>query len=101
MRLQDRDYTKIILVTLAETTPVSEAAQLQADLRRAGVEPYAWVINASLAAANVTDPVLHKRAVAEIAQIERVLRDYAKRVFVVPKLSEDPVGSARLRALAS
>jgi arsenite-transporting ATPase len=43
MRLQDSSYTKIILVTLAERTPVSEAAQLQADLRRAGIEPFAWV----------------------------------------------------------
>ena len=51
MRLRDPEYTKILLVTLAETTPVSEAAPLQEDLRRAQIEPYAWVINSSLAAA--------------------------------------------------
>ena len=50
MRMQDPDYTRVLLVTLAETTPVHEAAQLQDDLRRAHVEPFGWVINASLAA---------------------------------------------------
>ena len=51
MRLQDPDWTRVLLVTLAETTPVSEAAALQADLRRARIEPFAWVVNRSLAAA--------------------------------------------------
>ncbi|MGZ3416160.1 MAG: arsenical pump-driving ATPase, partial [Isosphaeraceae bacterium] len=50
MRLQDPAYTRVILVTLPETTPVSEAAALQDDLRRAGIEPFGWVINKSLAA---------------------------------------------------
>ena len=39
MRLQDAAYTKIILVTLPEVTPVSQAAALQDDLRRARIEP--------------------------------------------------------------
>ena len=47
MRLQDADYTKIILVTLPEETPVSQAAALQDDLRRAKIEPFAWVVNKS------------------------------------------------------
>ncbi len=38
----------MIIVTLAETTPVLEAANLQQDLRRAGIEPWAWVVNNSL-----------------------------------------------------
>ena len=38
MRLQDADYTRIVLVTLPEVTPVSEAAALQDDLRRARIE---------------------------------------------------------------
>lgn len=48
----------MLLVTLPETTPVLEATQLQDDLKRAGIEPWAWVINASLAAAGPTDPLL-------------------------------------------
>ena len=52
MQLQDPKQTKVLLVTLAETTPVLEAANLQADLRRAGIEPWAWIINNSVAAAS-------------------------------------------------
>ncbi|MFI4939508.1 MAG: arsenical pump-driving ATPase, partial [Burkholderiales bacterium] len=48
MQLQDASQTKVLIVTLAETTPVLEAAGLQADLRRAGIEPWAWIINNSL-----------------------------------------------------
>ncbi|MEK6702238.1 MAG: arsenical pump-driving ATPase, partial [Planctomycetota bacterium] len=55
MKLQDPAYTKVIIVTLAENTPVLEASRLQDDLRRAQIEPYAWVINASLSAASTTD----------------------------------------------
>ncbi len=100
MRLQDPAYTKIILVTLAETTPVTEAAQLQEDLRRAGIEPFAWVINASLAATGTRDPLLRERAANERAQIERVRRDHAKRIAIVPWTTEPPVGPERLAALA-
>ena len=39
MQLQDPKQTKVLLVTLAETTPVLEAANLQADLQRAGITP--------------------------------------------------------------
>lgn len=100
MRLQDASFTKILLVTLPETTPVSEAAALQADLRRAGIEPFAWVINASLSATATSDPVLRERAASEMRQIERVRREYARRVAVVPWMAEAPVGPERLRALA-
>ena len=100
MRLQDPGYTKVILVTLPETTPVTEAAQLQADLRRAGVEPFAWVVNASLAATGTRNPLLGQRMVAEVEQIERVQREYAKRVAIVPWIAEEPIGPERLRSVA-
>ena len=54
MQLQDPQQTKVLIVTLAETTPVLEAAGLQADLRRAGIEPWSWVINQSLAVTPTT-----------------------------------------------
>lgn len=53
--------TKVLVVTLPETTPVSEAGRLQEDLRRAKIEPYAWVVNASLAASGTRDPLLRER----------------------------------------
>lgn len=100
MRLGDPSYSKILLVTLSETTPVTEAAKLQADLRRAGIEPYAWVINSSLAATRSKDPVLHQRILGELQQIAVVQTQHAKRVAIVPWQLEEPVGVARLRQLA-
>ena len=100
MRLQNPSFTKILLVTLAEATPVSEAAQLQADLRRAGIEPFAWVVNASLAATGTSDPLLRERAASEHVQIERVRRDHATRLAVVPWMTEVPVGPSLLGQLA-
>jgi arsenite-transporting ATPase len=99
MRLQDPDKTKILIVTLAETTPVLEAARLQEDLKRAGITPYAWVINASLAATGTTHPVLAARAATEGPEIAKVRNGLAIRHAAVPMLAEDPVGAERLRAL--
>jgi arsenite-transporting ATPase len=100
MRLRDPRYTKILLVTLAETTPASEAARLQADLRRAEIEPFAWIINASLAAAGSADPCLRQRVASELEQIEVVRARHAHRMAIVPWMTEEPVGPARLLALA-
>jgi arsenite-transporting ATPase len=100
MKLRDPQYTKILLVTLAETTPVSEAARLQADLRRAQIEPFGWVINSSLAAAGSTDPCLAQRVAAELEQIAVVRERHAQRMAIVPWATEEPVGPARLLALA-
>jgi arsenite-transporting ATPase len=98
MRLRDADYTRVLVVTLAETTPVLEAAALADDLRRAGIEPYGWVVNNSLAAAGPTDPLLRRRAKEEVAQIRRVA-EFSERTFVVPRLGEEPRGTAGLRAM--
>ncbi|RQW40511.1 arsenical pump-driving ATPase [Novosphingobium sp. LASN5T] len=99
MRLQDPERTKILIVTLPETTPVLEAARLQEDLRRAGIDPWAWVVNASLAATGTTHPVLAARAATEAPEIAKIRDGLAKRHAIVPMLAEDPVGAARLRAL--
>ena len=99
MRLQDRDLTKVIIVTLAETTPVLEAAGLKAELERAQIHPWAWVVNNSLAAAEPTAPLLRRRAAAEVAQIDKVRNDYADRIAVVPLLATEPVGIPALTAL--
>jgi len=95
MRLQDPAQTKMVIVTLPETTPVLEAEALQADLRRAGIEPWAWVVNASLAAAGPTDPLLAARAAAEEPHIDRV-ESGNPRMAVIPWLTEEPIGSRRL-----
>lgn len=99
MRLQDPERTKVLIVTLAETTPVLEAAQLQDELRRAGIEPWAWLINNSLFATATSSPLLKQRAAFELAQIEAVRNRHAKRVALVPMQAEEPVGIDRLLKL--
>ena len=98
MRLQDPTQTKVLLITLAETTPVLEAAELQTDLDRAGIHPWAWVVNNSLAAANPSAPLLRLRADTELERIDQVAA-YAHRYAVIPMLPEEPVGIAALTAL--
>ena len=99
MRLQDPDYTKIILVTLPEVTPVSQAAALQDDLRRAQVEPFAWVMNKSLLASGTTDPILTARMNSEQKQFERVKSGLAKKIFVLPWQATPPIGISELSKL--
>jgi arsenite-transporting ATPase len=99
MRLQDPAYTRILLVTLPEITPVSEASALQDDLRRAGIEPFAWVVNRSLAASGTRDPVLAARLAGEATQLSRVAGGLAKRTYVVPWVAHAPVGIAALSEL--
>jgi arsenite-transporting ATPase len=99
MRLQDAAYTKIVLVTLPEVTPVSQAAALQDDLRRARIEPYAWVLNKSVLAAGTQDPLLQARLAGERKQIERMSAGLARRLYALPWLSDPPIGLGELSRL--
>ncbi|MDE2400397.1 MAG: arsenical pump-driving ATPase [Burkholderiales bacterium] len=99
MRLQDASYTRIILVTLPEVTPVSQAAALQDDLRRAKIEPYAWVVNKSILAAGTHDPLLQARLDGERRQMARLSGGLAQRTFAVPWVAQAPVGLAALSVL--
>lgn len=98
-RLRDSNFTRVLIVTLAEATPVHEAAQLQRDLRRAEIEPYAWIINQSLAPLPVIDPVLKSRQAAERTFIREVVSEHAARVALVPWQPEPPVGRSALHRL--
>ena len=99
MQLQDPKQTKVLIVTLPEPTPVQEAANLQADLRRAGIEPWGWLINHSLQQAAVSSPLLRLRAERQQPHIEAVEQLHASRHAVVPLLAEEPVGPDALRRL--
>ncbi len=101
MRLQDPSLTRVILVTLPEVTPVSQAAALQDDLRRADIEPWAWVLNKSVAATGTRDPLLQARLAGEHRQTARIAGGLAKRIYVVPWLPEPPVGVPALAALTA
>ena len=83
-RLRDPEFTRVVLCTLAEATPVHEAAALQDDLRRARIEPFAWVVNQSLLPIAVTDPVLVARKAQEARYITEVTTVHAGRVALVP-----------------
>ena len=83
-RLRDPAHVKMLLVTLAEATPVLEASRLQDDLRRAGIEPFGWVINASLAAAATRNPLLAARARLEGPQVARVTEQLAAQTWILP-----------------
>lgn len=100
MRLQDPKQTKVLIVTLAETTPVLEAENLQADLRRAGIEPWAWVVNNSVCLSHPKSPLLRQRAFNEIEKINDVANQHSKRYAVVALFKEEPVGIERLLKLS-
>lgn len=96
-RLRDPDYSRILIVTLPEATPVHEAERLRADLARAGISPYAWVINQSLLASGTTDPMLCQRGTCEVPFVRRVADNLAQRTALIPWLAEAPVGAAGLK----
>jgi arsenite-transporting ATPase len=89
MSLQDQTLSKIILVSLPETTPMREAGDLQNDLKRASIQPYAWLINQSLSMlSGISDPLLKSRANAEIEVIKTIKNEYANRTFGIPFIAE-------------
>jgi arsenite-transporting ATPase len=98
-RLRDPDSTRILLVTLPEATPVHEAADLQEDLRRARIEPFAWIVNQSLLHSGTRDPVLRQREAAEIPYLHEVASHHARRVACIPWQLEEPVGPDALARL--
>ena len=101
-RLRDPRYTRIVLCALAEATPVHEAAALQADLRRAGIEPFAWIITQSLLPLAVSDPLLAARRAQELAYVEEVRERHAARTHLLPwqrqALAPEVAAGARVAA---
>ena len=98
-RLRDPDYARVLVVALAESTPVAEAARLQDDLRRAGIQPFGWVINATLSESGTAHPLLTRRARLEQRHIQRVTDHLAARAWQVPWHEQAPTGQAGLLAL--
>ena len=98
-RLRDPSFTRVLIVTLPEATPVHEAAALQADLRRAKIEPFAWVINQSFADTQTTDTLLRARSAAEAPFIREVAEELSLRTAIVPWVPEEPVGADKLQQL--
>jgi len=95
-RLRDPQFTTVLLVTLPEATPIHEAMQLEHDLARANITPFAWIVNQSLTPLHVTDPVLRARRNHEAVHL-RELATHGKRTVLEPwqadVLAADPVGA--------
>lgn len=98
-RLRDPQFTRVLIVTLPEATPVHEAAALQADLRRAQIEPFAWIINQSFAASASRDPLLVARGCNEANYVREVVAGLSKRTILVPWVAEEPIGPEKLQQL--
>jgi arsenite-transporting ATPase len=98
-RLRDPDYTRVLIVTLPEATPVHEAAALQRDLRRAEIEPYAWVINQCLSPLTILDPLLQERKMHEEPYIREVMEKQSHRTVLIPWQIDPPVGKIGLERL--
>lgn len=96
-RLRDADFTRVLVVTLPEATPVHEAAALQDDLRRAQIEPFGWVINQSFAESGSSDPLLVARGRGEIPFILEVAEKLSSRTALIPWVREEPAGPERLQ----
>lgn len=98
-RLRNPEETSVVIVTLAEATPVHEASRLQEDLERAEITPSWWVINQSLYGTNTKDPVLHGRAMSEVKWIHEVEKKSNHQCALIPWKSGDPIGYERLKEL--
>ncbi|MDF2084650.1 arsenical pump-driving ATPase [Bacillus pseudomycoides] len=98
-RLRNPEETSVVIVTLAEATPVHEASRLQEDLKRADITPKWWVINQSFYATHTSDLVLRGRAQSEIQWIQAVQKESQNNCVIIPWQSEDIVGYEKLRAL--
>jgi arsenite-transporting ATPase len=89
-RLRDPAFTQIVLVTLPEATPIHEAMQLERDLARADIKPFAWVVNQSLTPLQVTDPVLKSRQGGEAIHLRELLGS-TPRIALEPWTTGIPV----------
>ncbi|MBJ7938064.1 arsenical pump-driving ATPase [Bacillus cereus] len=98
-RLRNPEETSVVIVTLAEATPVHEASRLQEDLKRADISPKWWVINQSFYATHTIDSVLRGRAQSEVQWIQAVQKESQNNCVIIPWQSEDIVGYEKLKAL--
>lgn len=102
-RIRDSKFTKVLIVALPEATPTHEAEALQEDLRRANIEPYAWIINRSFAASNTNDPILISKGLHELKYIEEITNTLSKNLkggaVLSPWVCDELVGADSFKKL--
>ncbi len=97
-RLHNTDETEVIIVTLAEATPVCEALRLEEDLKRAGIAAKWWIINSSLYHTGTTNRMLAAKASNEIEWINKV-DEHTDGKFAVIGWSPDEIKGDKLKEL--
>lgn len=97
-KLRNENETEVVIVTLAETTPVYEAMRLEEDLKRAGLYSKWWVINSSLYATATTNKILKVKASNEITWINKV-NDISEGHFALIELKQDEIKGEKLLTL--
>jgi arsenite-transporting ATPase len=100
-RMRDSRFTKVLIVTTPEATPTHEAAALQADLQRAGIDPFAWIINRSFAVSGTTDPTLCAKGLHELAYIKEIIEQQSHRTALSPWIGRELAGPESLSHLKS
>lgn len=98
-RLRDKKETAVVIVTLAEATPVYEAMRLQADLKRAGIHNKWWIINHSMLKTGTKSPLLKTKAMGEIPWINKVNEISKGNFAIIPWKSEEIKGEHLLDLL--
>lgn len=96
--LRNADETAVIIVTLAETTPVFEAMRLEEDLRRAEITTKWWVINSSLYATETSNQLLKAKASHEVEWINKV-SEVSNGSFAVIRWSAEEIKDDKLLSL--
>jgi arsenite-transporting ATPase len=91
-RLRNTNETEVIIVTLAEATPVYEAMRLEDDLKRAGIATKWWVINSSLYKTGTTNQMLAAKASNEVEWINKIDAHANGNFTVIPWSPEDIKG---------
>ncbi|MDZ7696243.1 MAG: ArsA-related P-loop ATPase [Deltaproteobacteria bacterium] len=98
-RVRDPKFTKVIIVALPEATPTHEASALQEDLRRAGIEPYGWIVNRSFAFSGTLDPALCVKGMDELTYLNEILERHARKTVISPWVPQELNGPENFRYL--
>lgn len=98
-RVRDPKYTKVIIVSLPEATPTHEASALQADLERAGIAPYGWIINRGFAFSGTRDPALCAKGLDELAYMDEILTHHTRKAVISPWVPQELNTPENLRHL--
>ncbi|MDU8967327.1 arsenical pump-driving ATPase [Clostridium tertium] len=98
-KLRNEKETEVIIVTLAETTPVFEVMRLQKDLNRAGINSKWWIINSSLYAINTSNEILKAKSSNEIKWINKVDEISSGNFSVIEWKAEEVKGEKLLEII--